>query len=136
MHIKNLTCVSLFSKTWHFSILLFWNKEDILNQNNWDYLKLNENIFHKRKIVSLNTSWIKQSIINTLPVVNTYSFPSHTLNYLILQHCFKKNEMLFHCFCHWKIIHIRYLKCAFYLQYILKIMKNTKTCMCFKEAHI
>ena len=110
---------------------IFWIK--IID---WDYLKLNENIFHKRKIVSLNTSWIKQSIINTLPVVNTYSFPSHTLNYLILQHCFKKNEMLFHCFCHWKIIHIRYLKCAFYLQYILKIMKNTKTRMCFKEAYI
>ena len=110
---------------------IFWIK--IID---WDYLKLNENIFHKRKIVSLNTSWIKQSIINTLPVVNMYSFPSHTLNYLILQHCFKKNEMLFHCFCHWKIIHIRYLKCAFYLQYILKIMKNTKTRMCFKEAYI
>ena len=110
---------------------IFWIK--IID---WDYLKLNENIFHKRKIVSLNTSWIKQSIINTLPVINMYSFPSHTLNYLILQHCFKKNEMLFHCFCHWKIIHIRYLKCAFYLQYILKIMKNTKTRMCFKEAYI
>lgn len=74
MHIKNLTCVSLFSKTWHFSILLFWNKEDILNQNNWDYLKLNENIFHKRKIVSLNTRWIKHSIINMLPVINIYSY--------------------------------------------------------------